>query len=274
MPKRESYRSLYTDLTKIKDNAGLNAASSTADDDALWQLALALSEWAEEYSNRIFAPLVRTLYFDGDNSDELIIPDLVSLTSIKADENQDKTFEVTWASTDYWLMPYNAQPTQPWGKPWTSIKARKKGAKLKFLEGEQSYEIVGAWGYRLYQELSGATINEGATFSSSDTTLTVSDGTKFAVGMTIQIEVEQLLITSIDGNDLTVTRGHNGSAAASHADATAIHIIRWPAPVERAVTIQVARLFTRAPDFQPAHVDSVVDTDVRELLDPYRRMPV
>ena len=51
-------------------------------------------------------------------------------------------------------------------------------------------------------------------------------------------------------------------------------ILRWPAPVERATLINTARIWTRAPAFEPFYVDVDLDTDVRSLLDAYRRAPV
>ncbi len=81
-----------------------------------------------------------------------------------------------------------------------------------------------------------------------------------------------MLITAISSNDLTVTRGLNGTTAAAHADNTAVDILRWPASVERAALIQTARIWTRSADFQPFFVDADLDTDVRLLLEPFRKV--
>ena len=35
--------------------------------------------------------------------------------------------------------------------------------------------------------------------------------------------------------------------------------------------IQTARIWTRSADFEPFFVDSDIDTDVRILLEPYRK---
>jgi hypothetical protein len=280
---REAYRSLYGDLTKLKDDSLLkDPAGGSGDDTEMFQLLLACSDWVDRYCNRHFYSRTQSLKFDGPGGDRplglsqerLLIPDLVALTSLKADENQDGTFEVTWASTDYWLEPYNAEPTQPWGEPYTAIRARSKGTKQKFLEGEQIYEVTGRWGYREHKEDSGSDVNEGATFSATDTTLTVTLGTDFAIGQTIMVDNEQLLVTNISGNNLTVVRGLNGTTAASHANGGDIFILRWPAAVERACLMQAARIYKRAPEFQPFYVDADLDTDVRLLLEAYRRVQV
>jgi len=71
---------------------------------------------------------------------------------------------------------------------------------------------------------SATTINEGATFSSSDTTLTVTNATNLniAVNGYIIIGNEILQVTAIAGNNLTVTRGQLGTTAASAADGATV----------------------------------------------------
>ena len=69
---------------------------------------------------------------------------------------------------------------------------------------------------------STTTVNEGAPLTSSDTTLTVLSGAVFAVNDIIYVENEQMTITSIAVNDLTVTRGDNGTTATIHADGLSI----------------------------------------------------
>lgn len=68
------------------------------------------------------------------------------------------------------------------------------------------------------------TINEGATFSSTDTILTVTDSTGMSVGDVLKIDNELMSIGSITGNDVTVTRGVYGTTAATHTDTTTINI--------------------------------------------------
>ena len=69
-----------------------------------------------------------------------------------------------------------------------------------------------------------STINEGATFTSSDTTLTVTSATALA-GSTnsyIKIDDEFLRISGVAGDDLTVERGVLGSTAAAHTDGSTV----------------------------------------------------
>lgn len=275
MAQKEAYRSLYGDLTKLKDQTlARDPAGGTGQDTELWQLLVACSDWVDRYCNRHFYPRSQTLEFDGSGSDRLLIPDLVAITSLKTDDNEDKTFETTWATTDYWLEPYNAEPTQPWGEPYTAVHARKQGTKSQFDLKEQFVEIVGRWGYRENKEDSASNINDVGGISATDTSVIVTAGADFAIGMTIIIESEQMLVTNIATNTLTITRGLNGTTAASHADATDVYILRWPASVERACLLLAARLYARAPNFEPFYVDADVDTDIRSLLEGYRRLQI
>ena len=269
---REAYRSVYGDLTKLKDDSLLkDPAGGAGDDDELFQLLLAVSDWVDRYCNRHFYPQTDTLVFDGRGTSQLLLPDLISVTSLKEDGNGDLTFNETWATSDYRLQPNNASPSLHWGTPYTALKARSEGNKADgFAAGKQNFQIVGVWGYVEFTEDSGTDLND-ASMNTTKTTVAVDDGAQFQVGQTAPIGAEQMLVTAISGNDLTVTRGLNGSTAAAHADNADINILRWPASMERAAMIQTARIWTRSADFEPFFVDSDIDTDVRILLEPYRK---
>lgn len=272
---REAYRSLYGDLTKLKDNAGLNdPAAGPGDDPELFQLLIASSAWVDRYCDRHFYTRIQTLEFDGNDLFDLLIPDLAVITTLKEDTDENLTWETTWATTDYWLAPYNAEPTEHWGSPYTRAIIRQRGTKSKFTIGEQRFQITGRWGYTEFTELSGSLVTVDNPLSATATTMNVTAGTDFAIGQTLLVEAEQMLITNIAANALTVRRALNGTTGATHALGTAISIVRFPAAVERATLITAARLWTRAPDFEPFYVDAEVDTDVRLLLSSYLRLPI
>lgn len=77
----------------------------------------------------------------------------------------------------------------------------------------------------------------GAISSTSATTITVDDASKFMVGQVITIESEDLLVGSVDetANTLGVTRGYAGTTAATHVDNMSI-ILRSPATTEHQLT--------------------------------------
>jgi hypothetical protein len=68
------------------------------------------------------------------------------------------------------------------------------------------------------------TINEGAEYSNSDTTLTVTSGTGIVATDLILIEEELLTVTNVSTNDLTVTRASSGTTAVAHADGTLVRL--------------------------------------------------
>ena len=63
-----------------------------------------------------------------------------------------------------------------------------------------------------------------------DTPITVDDGSKFAVGMILRFEgyAEQMLITSITGHDLTVTRGYGDTSGEAMVDNTVLYVLYNP----------------------------------------------
>ncbi len=247
-------------------------ASGASDDDEMFQLLLAVSGFVDSYCNRHFFSLTATRYFDGGGKGELLVPDLVSVTSLKEDTNEDGTYEKTWAATDYHLAPYSADPASHWGQAYAKLLVRNKGAQASFAAGQRNFEIAGTWGFRDFVEASASLVDEASGVSATQATFNVDSGSDFAIGHTVRIDSEDLLVIGVSGATLTVSRGINGTTAATHADDATVSILRWPAAVERATLINAARVWTRAPAFEPFYVDVDVDTDVRLLLEPYRKV--
>ncbi|NGO68520.1 hypothetical protein [Streptomyces boncukensis] len=63
----------------------------------------------------------------------------------------------------------------------------------------------------------GQNLGGNLTASTSDQTVTVSDGTGYAVGEVLLIDSERMLITDIAGNNLTVKRSWDGTTLAAHS---------------------------------------------------------
>ena len=279
---REAYRSLYGDLTKLKDDSVLkDPAAGSDDDDELFELLLAVSDWVDHYCNRHFYPRVEALLFDGTGGDRLLVPDLVAVSELAYSGKDRETFDTAWDPGDYRLLPHNAAPFSHWGRPHGAIQTCGRGGE-GFVAGTGNFRVAGLWGYRYFVEPSGTTL--GAALSADAATLAASDGAQLRVGQTIVLGnsegegrgaagAEQALVTAIDGNTLSVSRALNGTTAAEHASGGAVGILRWPPSVERAALIQAARIWTRAADFEPFYVDADVDTDIRLLLEPYRKPP-
>ena len=69
-----------------------------------------------------------------------------------------------------------------------------------------------------------ATATLAEDLDTSETGVDVSDGPEFDIGQTILIDSEQMKISNIVSNTLTVTRGANGSTAATHTNGAAIKV--------------------------------------------------
>ena len=69
------------------------------------------------------------------------------------------------------------------------------------------------------------TINEGATFASGDSTLTVTDSTGFVSGGVVVIDNELCTIDQVNGNDLTLVRGIYGTADVDHNDGVNVTLL-------------------------------------------------
>ena len=98
-------------------------------------------------------------------------------------------------------------------------------------------------------------LNNGGTVGSTDLTFTVTDGSGIVQGDILEIDTEQILVTSVSGNVITTVashggRGYGGTTAATHADTTPVYLIgnartggevnvagisRLPAPVQQYV---------------------------------------
>ena len=192
---REAYRSLYGDLTKLKDDSVLkDPAAGSDDDDELFQLLLAVSDWVDNFCNRHFYPRWDTLVLDGNGFKRLAVPDLLSVASLTEDAKGDRSFDANWADGDYRLVPYNSSPAKPWGTPYNAIEA--SGRRTVFKEGDGNLRVEGVWGYRAFYEGSGAAVT-GGPVTPDAAAFAVDDGSQLAVGQTVALGSEMLLVTGI-----------------------------------------------------------------------------
>jgi len=276
----------YVTLETLKSTGALNLGTGTPYDTRLRQLTEGIAEQVDRYANRAkttFQPRTDTLYFSGDNSTLLLVPDLISITSLKEDNNQDGTFDTTWNANDYFLMPYNADPTSDWGMPYNALQVSPKsnGTQDAFLAGPRRYEIVGTWGYREVTGTTGA--KTSGTIGTSGTTTFTADTAGIEPGMTILVQSEQMYVKSTSGTAVTVERGVNGSTATTHATTLDVNYYIYPQPVQEATIIQASRIWKRKDSGFASEVGfpdigmtttwrGGLDPDVKQLLFPFRRL--
>lgn len=137
----------YTTSTLLKATLGIT--SSTFDNDIAASLAAASRGIDKACGRRFWADAnssqVRT--YTPDSYRRLMIDDLITLTTLKVDQNGDGTFEETWTSgTDFVLEPLNAAVETP-VQPYTSVLVRKSSRRYFPCDIEQSAQVTGKFGW-------------------------------------------------------------------------------------------------------------------------------
>ena len=128
----------YCTLQDVKDRLELTTTDATRDSNISLILA-DVSRWIENECGRFFYPSTETRYYTAVNTGVVNVDDLLSVTTLKTDGDGDRTYETTWSSTDYDLMPYNHTP-----KRW--IEIAPKGL-YTFPLTRKGVQIIGSFGF-------------------------------------------------------------------------------------------------------------------------------
>ena len=269
---------LYANLDTVKSPCALNISGGSFDARLLALLESA-SRWIDRHCNRHFYVVQEARVFDGAGP-SLLVPDLVQVDSLRTNDGGGG-FEEGWEPGQYRLYPNNARPTQPWGRPYHRILAVGVGRKAAFPRGQGTVEVNGCWGFREVWEPAGSVVASGFDLAVDGAALTVDDAGELSPGHTVLLEGEQLFVSGVAGNEMTVQRGINGTAAASHAAGTGLKIFRYPPPVaEACLSMTVRTWLGRVPEAAgPGYSNGRgpetcgPGPEVRELLAGYRRLP-
>jgi len=269
----------YAPLDEVKSRGGI---STTSNDVSLWLALHGASRAIDRICNRHFFTLLAARAFDVNDAAHIVLPDLATVSAVREDTDGDRVFETTRASSDYLLYPPNAEPTQPWGRPYNSILADPQGTAPTFSLGRRRIQIEGEWAYRRHVEDTGVDLNEGGPLGAGATTITVDDGTLISPGQTVLLESEQVYVRNVAANVLTVVRAVNGTVAVAHVDGIDVSVFRYPAEVSEAAILMASRLWKRkdtpyggtagARRFGSVEATPGIDADVEALLAPLRRM--
>lgn len=128
--------------------AELKAWSDIPDtnDDAIMETVInSVSRWIDDYCWRRFYKNTEdeTRYYTAQGGLVIYTDDIVSITTLKTDDDGDRTYETTWAATDYDLLPYNATLL---GVPYTKIEVSTEG-DYTFPRVRKGVQIVGVFGW-------------------------------------------------------------------------------------------------------------------------------
>ncbi len=183
---------------------------------------------------------------------------LVSATTVTAYTGTARGASATLSegiSNDFLLEPYNTSPK-------TLIKLQEETTK-SFDAGQQTLTILGEWGWQ-NDKSSISTVD--AIGSTSSTSVSVSSGSTTYVGDTIVVDTEQMYVSAVSGNNLTVIRGVNGTTAATHSGGATYYRWIYPEDVSQAA-LDIARTYWRSRD---AGLTTMIGSGEMAMTNPSR----
>ncbi len=134
---------------------------------------------------------------------------LIDATTVTNYSGTDRSTSETLSegyANDYWLEPYNSNPK-------VRLKFNEDSTK-SFNAGQQTLAVAGTWGYTndttVQTDLAAAITDDAAV------EIEVTSAASLGIAQTILVGTEQMYITGISSNTLTVERGVNGTTAATH----------------------------------------------------------
>ncbi len=268
-------KNLYADLDQWERRFSYDVDVGEADRTELEVVIEVASRDVDEQCNTHFFAETATRIFDGSGLSVMRIPDLLAVTSVKLDQDRDRIFEDTLASTDYFLTrPDHKNPYGELPKRLLTLDTFN-GAFSRFGAQEQLVEIAAEWGFVNNTEVVvGETVQDATEQDATQLTLDVVSGASFSIGQTLKTELEQQYVSGITTNTLDVKRGVNGTTAVTHANGTAISKYTYLPKVRDATLIQAVRLWKRkelAFVSREGSLQEGFDTDAMRLISAFVR---
>jgi len=124
---------------------GISNSADTGNDTYIEGIVHAVSRSIDEYCHRRFFTTTadETRYFQGLDHEMCLTDDIITITTLKTDEDGDRTYEKTWATTDYDPKPDNYSLDS---KPIMWLVCAPNGT-LYFPTDSKSVQIVGKFGW-------------------------------------------------------------------------------------------------------------------------------
>jgi hypothetical protein len=269
---------IYATLDEARRYLGL-AAGQTSDDDLLLALLGAASRLIEGYAARRFYPQRATRHYTASDPFRLLLgADLLALHSL--------------TNGDGSAIPLDAVHREPANEAVSAclLLDRTRAAFVPGTAPLGAIAVEGTWGYHpAWADAwpdSGDSVQDNP-LAADALTLTVSDagGAGFAAGQLLRIGEEYLHALAVNAltNTLSVARGANGTAAASHDQGAAIALYRPPEEVRQAC-LRVTHWLYKQPDAGFVQrtgglrgeviVPPALPDDVRQILEPLVRVRV
>lgn len=234
---------LYATPTDVRYAASYDIASSM--DTVLLKFLESASRAIDQFTCRHFYPWTGVKYINGVSGKQLMLPDVLSLSSFAADTEDDGTWDgETWVDgTDYYLEAFSHLDQFP------KIAAIVTGwGNYTFHPGARRYKLIGLWGYGDGQSATPWTLSSvtATVATTTGTSVTVSSGGVIVAGQTIRVGTGEMMnVTSVNSTTLTVERGVNGSTATTHSSA-AVSVVQYPRLVTQcAIDMCIESFFNR-----------------------------
>tara|TARA_Y100000593_G_scaffold93568_1_gene188930 strand:- start:736 stop:1659 length:924 start_codon:yes stop_codon:yes gene_type:complete len=192
-----------------------------------------------------------------------------TVTSYKATDRDESETLTEGYNNDYLLEPYNSTPK-------VLMKLNEDTAKA-FHGGQQTLAIAGNWGYS--NDTSPEKTTTGAITSTTIASFGVNDASSLSAGQVVLIGAEQMYITSISSNTLTVERAVNGTTATTHSAGTSVYTYLYE-PIVVQACLDLAKVYFRDRDMgttltigtgeQETTRSDISATTILSTLDQYR----
>lgn len=262
----------YATRTGVRNLIGIE--STVTDKDArIDRLIAQMSAHIERRTDRRFIPVTATKEFDYQGPSRLILgDDLVAEPTITHANDT-----LTLAAADILMYPLNAVDDD---EPYLEVAIDESSDYFTYSTiPESAIAITGRWGYCERKYAATSLLAESLT--ADETAADVDDGTEFAIGMTLLLESEQVFVRDVVTNTLTLTRGMNGTTAATHADDTQVYIVIPPDDIQFSCEVLVARMIHRGDTAWADRVGTPEQgftyyrqepTEVKDILNRYQRL--
>ena len=134
----------YVTRTEVKNALGLGTAALTPDDTEIDQVVNAVSRAIDDYTGRFFYSVAGTALYTATDYLYVGIDDFSAITSVKSDENNDGTAEVTLTpNTDYRLVTNQTVP----GWPYTAVQITSFGSHTLPVLVTEGVQVIGTRGW-------------------------------------------------------------------------------------------------------------------------------
>lgn len=139
----------YLTATEAQSYTGRQTADATG---ILDDVVTACSRMIDRYCGRHFYTVTATRIFDAHKPHEVHLGpynDLISITTLKSDDNGDGVYETTWTASQYQLCPVGAATRAPVAEPYTEIELLSGYTFPTVVPSgrEGLIEIAGSWGW-------------------------------------------------------------------------------------------------------------------------------